>query len=527
MSLSAPNCSLAEQHLRWAVQEAETRYPATMARPIRTVGILGAGFTGSRIAELAWQAGFCLVVADNQPDALERVSQMLVQATAPRLSSQLPQGSGGTPSYCSTPHGDAKVHGTIRRVNSSRLSLTRELTELAQCDLVLECVSENLYLKQQLLSQVEAFVSCQTILATNTSTIPLSRLAGALKNPARFCGIHFFMPILDRPVVEVVRGGTSSAHTLATAIAFVRRLERVPLVVEDGPGFLGNRLLFAWLNEAFQLVEEGYLPSYIDRQAQDFGWQWGPFALMDWIGLDVVLAGAWQLAEIFEDRLVHSRLLLQMVKNGQLGRKTGLGFYRYRLSDGADGPSPPEALLPNPDLPLPGRQSSKLLCLPSGPTTSLREQNIFVAQPTPNPFSPVRNHSPEGLVGRSGRQGDSSDCLQDGKVSYFYNGFPGANASWVDRLHVAILVEVEQMMQEGRWQDPRQVDVALVGALGFPAHLGGLLLWADRIGLDRLLQRTVDCQQATFRRHSAYLRLWERADLHKRYYPNCPELNCP
>ena len=528
--------SFAQQLFDWGIREAERLYPAQMAQPIHTVGILGAGVTGSRIAGLVRQAGWNLVVVDVHQEALARLARQFGPPFCPP-SMGLPEASelslGRRAENC-----QAQPNSVDLPKNLPRTIFSRELTALAECDFVLECVPENLYIKQQVFQQVEPLLPPQTILATNTSTIPLARLAEGLQHPVRFCGLHFFMPIPYRPVVEVVRGSASSAQTLATAVRLVRRLGMTPLVVDDGPGFLANRLLLAWLNEALQLLEEGYRPQQIDRQAQQFGWAMGPFALMDWIGLDVVLAGAWQLAELFGDRLVRSAVLANMVKKRQLGRKTGLGFYRYPFLDSEANCAPNDRLLPNPDLLIPGSQG--LGTFSSGTQAGFRnpqggpptEGRVAGGARHPAPAGTAQWIGPRDISGpgtsgpstpaggqlfQSGQSGDSPAPPTNGIVEFPSSDGTMGKATCLDRLHGAILVEVEQMLQEGYVQDPRQVDLALVGGLGFPAHQGGLLAWADRIGLDQLLPRIHACPTA-FRNHSAYRRLWERAHTHRTYY---------
>ncbi len=526
MNLSTSGAKLL---LDWALQQAERRYPVEMARPIRTLGIVGAGLTGSRIALLAWQAGFQVVVTDRQTEALERLCQQIPQGRSTSLPIKLYGTFPGKASEGESAHWvqnslppEKQGDSAPDRAVPPWIMVSQELALLWQCDLVLECLPENLYLKQRILRQVQAFLDSEAVLATNTSTIPVSRLAEAMEQPGQLCGIHFFMPIPYRPVVEVVGSRASSALTLASAIGFVRRLGMVPLLVEDGPGFLANRLLMAWLNEALQLLEEGYRPAQIDQQAERFGWALGPFALMDWIGLDVILAGAGQLADLLADRLVRSSVLIQMVKKGQLGRKSGLGFYRYLCSEPAGKRGDFERLLPYPALSLPGEPRSQLGDLSAPDGAAIRPQQPNLVDPSDNPPNPnpssAQPGQPTGVL-----QGDPPGRRAAGIVESSCKEGPGGNSSCLDRLHVAILVEVEQMIQEGRVVDPRQVDVALVGALGFPAHRGGLLAWADQIGLDHLVHRTIDCPEASFRHHSAYARLCERANTQKRYYPNCPD----
>ena len=162
---------------------------------------------------------------------------------------------------------------------------------------------------------------------------PLKILTENLADASRFCGMHFFHPVRQRPLVEVVRGPETSDLTIATVAAHVRRIERLPIVVWDGPGFVANRLLFPLLGEALELLREGVPPERIDQSAAEFGMAIGPLRLMDEIGLDTTLQAGWVLSTAFPERVAPSPLLVSLVKAGRLGRKTGAGFFSYREAD--------------------------------------------------------------------------------------------------------------------------------------------------------------------------------------------------
>ena len=196
---------------------------------------------------------------------------------------------------------------------------------------------ETLPAKLQLYAQLQRHLGPQTILASNTSTIPLQRLGRGLADASRFCGLHFCHPVQQRPLVEIVCGPQTSDATIAAAVAHARRIDRMPMVVQDGPGFVVNRLLFPYLNEALELLREGVPAESIERAAAEFGMTIGPLRLMDEIGLDTTLQAAWVLGAAFPERVVSSPLLVSLVKAGRLGQKTGAGFFSYR---GPTGGSP-------------------------------------------------------------------------------------------------------------------------------------------------------------------------------------------
>jgi len=164
----------------------------------------------------------------------------------------------------------------------------------------------------------------------------IAKIAGALARPGRFCGVHFFHPVRRRPLVEIVRGPRTDEATIASAVCYALAIERMPLVVGDGPGFLVNRLLVPYLGDALALALEGVPIDAIERAAREFGMAMGPMTMADEIGLDTVLNSGWVLAGILPDRIAPSPLLVRLVKLGRLGCKAGAGFFSYeKAPDGA------------------------------------------------------------------------------------------------------------------------------------------------------------------------------------------------
>ena len=174
---------------------------------------------------------------------------------------------------------------------AARLNSTCSDEELAACDLVIEAIVENAEPKKKLYARLEPQLQAETILASNTSTIPITSLAEGLKRPERFCGIHFFNPVRKMPLVEVIRGKQTSDETVATAVAYAKNIGKSPIVVNDGPGFLVNRLLLPYMNEALELLLEGAEIKQIERVAKAFGMPMGPITLYDVVGLDTARDG--------------------------------------------------------------------------------------------------------------------------------------------------------------------------------------------------------------------------------------------
>src|SRR5439155_16745663 len=178
------------------------------------------------------------------------------------------------------------------------------------------------------------------ILASNTSTISITRMAGAWKNPAQFAGLHFFNPVDRMQLVEVIRGEKTNDQTVVTLVAHAKRIGKSPIVVRDCPGFLVNRILFPYINEALALLEEGADPRAIDKAATDFGMPMGPITLNDLVGLDTALYAGNVVNAAFAERAKSTKILDDLVAAGRLGQKSGAGFFSYaKGGKAADDPA--------------------------------------------------------------------------------------------------------------------------------------------------------------------------------------------
>ncbi len=217
---------------------------------------------------------------------------------------------------------------------------TTSPSETAACDLVIEAVVEREDIKKQLYAELEPLLAPEAILASNTSTIPITRLAEGLKRPDRFAGLHFFNPVRKMPLVEVIRGEQTSDETVATLVAYAKRIGKSPIVVADGPGFLVNRLLLPYMSEAAQLLTEGASAKAIDRAAKKFGMPMGPLNLFDVVGLDTALYAGAVMKEAFPERVIEPAILPALVEAGRLGVKSGLGFYSYQNKKKRPQPDP-------------------------------------------------------------------------------------------------------------------------------------------------------------------------------------------
>lgn len=303
--MSTPALENVRRIVAWSRRNHGESHVGANPPKIGSVGIVGAGLMGTSIAAAHVRHGLSVVIHDANQDALA--------GAIPAIVAELREADG-----------DSSPESFIDYVCPAV-----DLAEAARCDLVLESIVEVLSAKTQLYAQMQPHLAEHTIMASNTSTIPIQRLANGMTDASRFCGLHFCHPVQKRPLVEIVRGPETSDSTIAAMVAHVQRLDRIPIVVQDGPGFVVNRLLFPYLSEALELLREGASIESIERAATDFGMALGPLRLMDEIGLDTTLQAAWVLSAAFPDRIVSSPLLVSMIKAGRLGQKSGAGFFSY------------------------------------------------------------------------------------------------------------------------------------------------------------------------------------------------------
>jgi 3-hydroxyacyl-CoA dehydrogenase/enoyl-CoA hydratase/3-hydroxybutyryl-CoA epimerase/3-hydroxyacyl-CoA dehydrogenase/enoyl-CoA hydratase/3-hydroxybutyryl-CoA epimerase/enoyl-CoA isomerase len=277
---------------------------------LTTPAVVGGGIMGAGIVASHLRAGFGVTLVDANPEALASgVPGILEEAAWDR---------------------SARRSDAARAIElAGRLRTATGLAALGGADIVMESVTERPDVKQQVLGEIERAVAEGTVITTNTSTNPIGRLATGLRDPSRFCGLHFFNPVRRMTLVEVVRGPATSDATVARVVAHAKRLGKVPVVVSDSPGFLVNRILMPYLHEAGELLREGVPAERIDRAARAFGMPLGPIELYDMVGLDTAFYAGLVLSAAYGDRIEASPVIPALVKAGLLGRKTAAGFYRY------------------------------------------------------------------------------------------------------------------------------------------------------------------------------------------------------
>lgn len=285
------------------------------AATVKSVGVLGSGIMGSGIAGATLKNEIPVALNDANSEALARGAKQLLEEAAYNKKLKGPD-----------------VAKTLKL--APLLSVTHRLEEIATADLVIEAVVEKEDVKKQLYAKLEPLLAESAILASNTSTIPITKLAAGLKRPEQFCGLHFFNPVRRMKLVEVIRGAKTSDETVATAVTFAKRIGKSPIVVGDGPGFLVNRLLFPYMNEAIELLCDGASIKEIDRAATAFGMPMGPLTLYDLVGLDTAMYAGMVMYQAFPERVVAAPLVPAMVKLGRLGQKSGKGFFNYQNKKG-------------------------------------------------------------------------------------------------------------------------------------------------------------------------------------------------
>jgi len=296
--------------LREAARRIPPEFGDPNAAPIRSIGILGAGVMGGGIAQLAAAQGLDARLRDLRSEAIGdalRQARELFQAALSRH----------------------RITPRELREGMDRISGTTDLSGFRRRDLILEAVVEREEVKAAVLAEMEGLVSRECILATNTSSLSVDALAASLTYPERFLGIHFFNPVHRMPLVEIVRGNATDPTVVGRALALALRLGKTPIVVRDGAGFLVNRILGPYLNEAGYLLMEGYSVSAIDGAARAFGLPMGPLRLIDEVGIDVARHAGDSLHRAFGERLAPNRALLALGATKRLGKKGGLGLYRY------------------------------------------------------------------------------------------------------------------------------------------------------------------------------------------------------
>lgn len=376
--------------------------------PVQNIGILGSGLMGSGIAIVSAAKGYRVTIKDI---ARENLTKAL----------------GGIWKHFDSQARKKRTNPVQRDKHYSLVTPALDYRALARADLVIEAVFEDIDLKHRVIKEVEEHIGPKCIFASNTSAIPISRIAEASKRPENVIGMHYFSPVPKMPLLEIIVTEHCADWVLATAVAVGRRQGKTVIVVKDGPGFYTTRVLMPFMIEAIRLIQEGAKIRKVDDAIRDFGFPVGPFKLMDEVGIDVSAHIAHGLGEFFSERGIAAPPVLDsFLTSGFSGRKSGIGFYDY--SPGYLG-----------KLKVPG-------------------------------FNPPRpeNSGIYKLVGSGGR--DKIDPSEMQK-----------------RLVYLMVNEAALCLQEGIISGPEEGDIGAVFGIGFPPFRGGPFRYLDAAGISRVV----------------------------------------
>ena len=286
----------------------------TETKKIAYAGVLGAGVMGGGISQLLADKNINVQMKDLQLSGLE----LGIQSALALFKKSLKRKSITQRQF------DQKL---------AHITPTTNYEGFKNAEMVIEAVVEKMEVKKSVLKEVENFVSKNCVIATNTSSLSVTEMQNGMKNPERFCGMHFFNPVHKMPLVEVIRGEKSSDLAVSQTFQFSKQIGKTPIVVKDSPGFLVNRLLMPYLAESALMVEEGVRIEEIDAALLKFGMPMGPIELIDEVGLDVGEKVGHILHKAFGERMPSPKTFDELLKQKRLGKKTGMGFYIYSDSD--------------------------------------------------------------------------------------------------------------------------------------------------------------------------------------------------
>ena len=421
-------------------------------KKVKKLGILGAGFMGSGIASIAVQQGTLVRLKDADHARVGKgyaaVRKVLSERLKKRQITPLQMGD-----YMSL------LGGTI------------DYSGFGNVDLVIEAVFEDPSVKHQVIREIEAVVRPDTIIASNTSTIPIATIAEASSRPERILGMHFFSPVHKMPLLEVITTPRTLSEVTASAVAYGKKLGKTVIVVNDGPGFYVNRILFPYMNEAGLLLDQGVAIEDVDKALVHFGFPVGPITLMDEVGLDVGAKAGKIMAEAFPGRLDPAKSFQAVVAAGRYGRKSKKGFYLYDES-GKKGGADPDVY------------------------------TLYLAGGAPTPSKPGAELPPGTPP-------------------------PVAESEIVQRTTLAMLNESARALGEGVIRSARDGDVGAVFGIGFPAYRGGPFRYMDSLGIGAVVEQLDELNERFPGRFEAADTLRELARTNGRFYPDDDAVPAP
>lgn len=381
------------------VKKAASRYSKDSGE-IKHAAVLGAGIMGGGIAYQSASKGTPIVMKDIRQEALD----LGMNEAGKLFGKQVERG---------------KLTTDKAMQSLGKITPVLSYGEVANVDIVVEAVVENPKIKQSVLAETEGQLHDDAILASNTSTISITHLASALKRPENFCGMHFFNPVHRMPLVEVIRGEKTSEATIAKTVAYAQALGKTPIVVNDCPGFLVNRVLFPYFSGFSALLKDGADYQVVDKVMERFGWPMGPAYLLDVVGIDTAFHADQVMAQGFPDRMGHEgeNAIDRFYELKRFGQKSGSGFYLYE----EDKKGKPKKLA--------SKEAVDLLQSLHGDVKDVSEQDIIA------------------------------------------------------RMMIPLCIETARCLEEKIVASAAEADMGLVYGIGFPPYLGGALHYIDEMGL--------------------------------------------
>jgi len=368
-------------------------------KKVSSAAVLGAGVMGGGIAHLLADKGVTVTMKDIGLPGLE----IGIQAALALFNKSLKRKS---------------ITKRQFQQKLNRIAPTTSYDGFKGAEVVIEAVIEKMEVKQAVLKEVENFVSDDCVIATNTSSLSVTKMQSVMAKPERFAGMHFFNPVHRMPLVEVIRGEKSSDHAVSQIFQFSKQIGKTPIVVKDSPGFLVNRLLMPYLTEAAIMVSEGIRIEEMDPAMLDFGMPMGPIELIDEVGLDVGDKVGHILHDAFGERMSTPNTFSKLLEQKRLGKKTGAGFYLYSGKD-------------------------------------KKEKNL-----DPNIYSLLGVNPVNGQI--------SAEEI-------------------VQRCVFSMVNEAARCLEEKVVETPADVDLGMIMGTGFPPFRGGLLRYADSVGIDNII----------------------------------------
>ena len=486
--LSATPQSKALMSLFFMLEAAKKNPTKAPARPIARVAVIGGGVMGQQIAQLLLQRRLSVYVRDVSQAAADRAVEAIGGALRERVRRK-------------------RMKEDDCAAALARLTAGVELDALAQCDLVWEAAVEVMELKVRIVRECERHMQPDAIFATNTSSLSITTLAAASARPEQVVGIHLFNPVARMPLVELVTTASTSASTLSTAYALVLSLGKVPVQCRDSPGFVVNRLLAVYMAEAGRMVlDDGLSVQQVDGAMRAFGLPMGPFRLMDEVGLDVARhVGSVMAAEVGE-RFKAADEFEEVLRRHEkwLGRKSGKGVYLYNEA---------------------GKEVGLNMELVAELEKAVRERKAKQAASSPLSTTPVNPPSASTPPASASVSSSSSPAAPSSTAAL--SAAPASSSATasliVDRLLLLMLNESCHLLSARVVPSPASIDLALILGTGFPPYTGGLLHWADWLGVAVCLQRLRVLRKRYGERYRECSELKRRAEAGERFFPERPD----